>query len=164
MLGDLERNLLGDAGDRTLQTAVLERLHAPAAAADHVVMMVAARIDPLIARDAALDLESLDEPLRLEQLERPVDAGPANPRAAFTQVLLEIERCDRALVTGKGLDDSGAGAAPAVTGLIEQRHCMLGPVRVGNRRHQPIVAPAAARDPRRLRGLSSAARAVAASA
>ena len=64
--------------DRPLQRRVLEGDHAPAAAADRVMVVVAAGLDPLVAGGAAGDLEPLHEAELLELLERPVDAGAAD--------------------------------------------------------------------------------------
>ena len=128
MVGDLEAHLVGDAVDRPLQGRVLEGDHAPAAAADRVVMVVAAGLDPLVAGGAARDLEPLHEAELLELLERAVDARPADPRAApAAQLVVELERGDRAVVAGEGLDHRGAGAAAAQAGGLQGPECVLRP-------------------------------------
>src|SRR5213595_1200420 len=130
VLGDLERDLLADLADRPLETAVLERLHPPAAAADRVVVVMAAGVDPLVAGGAARDLEPLHEAESLEHLERPVDARPADAGLARPQLLLQLQCRHRALMAGEGLDDGGAGAAAPVAGAFELRQGVLGPAAV----------------------------------
>ena len=142
VVGDLEADLVGELGDRALQGGVLEGDHATAAAADRVVVVLAAGLDALVAGGAAGHLEALHEAELLELLERPVDAGAADRGLAAAQLVVELEGGDGAVVAGERLDHGGAGAAAPVAGLAEGGEGVLGPgaVGFGLGRHQAIVA------------------------
>ena len=73
------------------------------------------------------DLEPLHQAELLELLERPVDAGPADRGLAAAQLVVELERGDRAVVAGERLDHRGAGAAAPVAGRLQRRQRVLGP-------------------------------------
>src|SRR6185503_17518932 len=74
VLGDLERDALGDAVERGLELVVGERDDLAAARADHVVVMVGARAVGLVAGDALADFELRHEAESLELVEDAVDA------------------------------------------------------------------------------------------
>lgn len=135
VLGDLERDLIGHLLDRPLQAAVLEGLHPAAAPADRVMVMVPGRVDPLVARDPALDLEALHQAQLLQQVEGPVDAGATDVDLAPAQLLLELQRGHRAIVSGQRLDDDGPGAAATVARLAQHRQRVLGPCGVDGGGH-----------------------------
>src|SRR6185503_14734170 len=99
-----------------------------AVAADRVVMVVAGRVDPLVPGGAAADLDPLHQAELLELLQRPVDRGAADRRLAPAQLVVEVERGDRAVVFGEGLDHRGAGATAPVAGVGERGQRVLGPV------------------------------------
>src|SRR6185437_12842051 len=86
---------------------------------DRVVVMVAGRVDALEAGGAAADLDPLDQPQPLELLERPVDAGAADPGLPTPHLLLEVERGHRAVVAGERLDHRGPGAAALIPGPLQ---------------------------------------------
>ena len=147
VVGDVEADLVGEAVDRALEGRVLEGDHAAAVAADRVVVMVAAGLDPLVAGGAAADLEALDEAELLELLEGAVDAGPAAGGSSAAQLVVELERGDRAIVAGERLDHRRAGAAAAQAGGLQRRQRVLGPTGVAGSTwpSQPIVALARGR-------------------
>jgi len=70
-----------DLPESLFQTLVLECLDLAAAVADQVVVMVAAGMSRLEARDRVADLDALDEPLVGKKVENPVDAGDPDPAA-----------------------------------------------------------------------------------
>src|ERR1700761_1597153 len=106
-----------------LQAGILEGDHAAAVAADRVVVMVAGRVDALESGGPTADLDPLDQSQPLELLERPVDAGAADPGLPAPHLLLEVERGHRAVVTGERLDHRGPGAATAVARPLQRVEC-----------------------------------------
>ena len=142
---------LGDAADRPLQAGILEGHHAPAVAADRVMVMVPAGLDPLVAGGAAGHLEPLHEAELLELLERPVDAGPAGVVLAAAQLVVELQRGDRAIVAGERLDHRGAGAAAPQPGAPAASRARARPRRVS-----AAVGISADRSPRASRSASAA--------
>lgn len=97
--------------------------------------MVAARDDALIASYPARDLEPLDQPQFLELLQSPVDTGPPHPGAALAQLLVDIERGDRAVVAGQHLHHGAARAALAQAGAAQLCQGVVGPGHVGGSGH-----------------------------
>ena len=65
---------VGDSLDRRLERGVFERLDLPAVVTDEMVMMVAARVGRLEARDSVSEVDSLDESEVGHAVERAVDA------------------------------------------------------------------------------------------
>ena len=61
MRGDVVAPPAGNALERLLERRVLERLDLPAVAADEMVVMVAARVHALEARDPVFEVDALDE-------------------------------------------------------------------------------------------------------
>jgi hypothetical protein len=62
MCGDCVPAAVGDALDRRFERRVLERLDLAAVVTDEVVMVVAAGMGRLEARDAVAEVDPLDEP------------------------------------------------------------------------------------------------------
>ncbi len=131
---------------------------------------MAGGVDALVAGGAAADLDPLDQAELLELLEGAVDAGPADRGPAAAQLVVEVERGDRAVVAGERLDHGGAGAAATVAGRLQGLQGMLGPARSGLRlhpidprdRHQLVsrnLGPGRARRSRRRASRAAAAKA-----
>ena len=135
--GDLEAHAVGEVVNRPFERLVLERLDLAAGVADHVVVVLAARVRGLVARRALADVEALDQPEALEQLQGPVDAGQANAAAALAQQIGDLSRGDRAAQRRDGLDHLLAGGAGAVAGIGEHLEGVVGPLPVGGRQHGP---------------------------
>src|SRR5205814_789437 len=71
-----------EPADHPFERLVLEGDHLATALADDVMVVLAARQRRLVAGGVLADVEALDEPLLLQKLERPVDAGHADAVAA----------------------------------------------------------------------------------
>ena len=157
MLGNLEVHRLAELADRLLEGAVLEGDHPAAVAADGVVMVVAGRVDPLVAGDAAGDLDPPHQAKLLELLQRPVDAGAGDPGTAAGELVVEVEGGDSALVGGERFDHRGAGAAAAVARLLQGRKRVLGPIGLGlgGRGHASMLDGRGAAAARALRAPAS---------
>ncbi len=92
VLGDFEADLARDPVNRPLQGGVLEGDHAAATTADRVVV-VAAGLDPLVARGAVGHLKALNQAKLLELLELlegAIDAGSADPGTATAQLSVDL--------------------------------------------------------------------------
>jgi hypothetical protein len=87
--------------DRSLEVRVIERHEPPARIADEMVVMLAPRIDELVSRGTVADLEPVDQSALAEQLEDPVDARPPHPLLLSAQPILDLERGQRALLSGE---------------------------------------------------------------
>jgi hypothetical protein len=70
---------VGDALDRGLERRILERLDLAALVAHEVVVMIAAVVRRLVACDAVSQVDTLDEPERVQSLERAVYARDPDP-------------------------------------------------------------------------------------
>ena len=111
MGGHPEAALPPDRADRPLEFLVVEGDEPPAVAAEKVVVMLAAGPEPLKARGAPAEVQSLEEAEALELFECPVHAGPAD----LGQAAVDVRRGQGAGLAGEEGDDSLAGrtAAPA---------------------------------------------------
>ena len=83
---------LGEARDRALEVAVLECRYVAARLAYEVVVVLAARVDRLVARDALGHVHPPSEPQVVEQVERAVDRRDADVVPAFAQVVGDLPR------------------------------------------------------------------------
>jgi hypothetical protein len=75
----------GQPVDRALELGILERRDLAAAVADDVVVMLAARVERLVARDALGGVDAPRQAELVEQLERPVDARDADVLALVVE-------------------------------------------------------------------------------
>src|SRR6185312_16579089 len=85
-----ESVLLGGARDPVVEPALPHLDDAVAALAEEVVVMLDAA-EP-VALLAAVMRENVDDALRAEERERPVDGGEARPRVAIAQTAPELLR------------------------------------------------------------------------
>ncbi len=108
-----------EALDRSLEGGVLERRDPPAAVADDVVVMIAARDQSLVARAAVAQLDPLHEPRAVEEVERPIDARGPDPVAARADPLGDLLRAETAILAGEELDHGLPRPAGAVPRLAE---------------------------------------------
>jgi len=74
VIGDVEGHPVGKPADRALQRVVLERLQAPTALADQVVVM-GVRTLGFVARDAVADVDAGEQVERDEFVDGAVDRG-----------------------------------------------------------------------------------------
>ncbi len=75
-----------------LQPLVLERSHAPTPVADGVVMVLTSRGDGLEPRDALAELDPLDEPHAVEDLEGAIDARDADIGSGVVKRIRDLVR------------------------------------------------------------------------
>src|SRR6266540_3556804 len=106
--------------DRGLELAVLERRDLAAALADDVVVVIAARVDGLVAGDPLGRVDAAGQPEAIEQVERAVDRGDADVLAALVQAVRDLLGGDAAAERGKRLDHRGARHAQAVAVAFER--------------------------------------------
>ena len=113
--------------DRPLEVVVLELRHGAAAVADDVVVVLPTRKRRLVASHARADVEPLDEPQLVEQLERAVDARLAD--AATVEAVGQLPGGDAAAFARHRLDDRAARGARAVARALECGERVGAPVR-----------------------------------
>ena len=117
---------VGQPLDRALELAVLERGHLAAGLADEMVVMVAARVDRLIARHALGHVHAPREVQAVEQIERAVDGRHADVAAALVQAVGDLLCRDAAAQVGQALDDRRARSAQSVAiGSMVTRACSI---------------------------------------
>ena len=114
--------------DGALEVGVLERGDLAAGVADDVVVMLAVRVDRLVARDALGGVDAPRQAQLVEQLERPVDARDADVLAAVVQAVRDLLRGDAAAEVGERLDDGRPRPAQAVALALELALSVLSPV------------------------------------
>jgi zinc transport system substrate-binding protein len=125
--GDCIATPVGHALDRRLERRVLERLDLAAVVADEVVVMVAAGVRRLEARDAVSQVDALNEPERVEPLERPVHARDADPASLVADALVDLLRGQAAVLGADELDDEAPRRAAAPARLAEPREGVFRP-------------------------------------
>jgi hypothetical protein len=81
-----------NALDHRFERRILERFDLAAVVADEVVMMVAAGMYGLEARDAVAEVDTLDERESVESFERPIDACDPDASAGGAQALVDLLR------------------------------------------------------------------------
>jgi len=98
MAADLIVEAAGDPRDGPLELRVLERGHPPAAVADEMVVVLAVRVRGLESGRALTDVETLDQPQPLEQLERAIDGRDADVLALVAEAIGDLARAQDALL------------------------------------------------------------------
>ena len=129
---------LGEALNRALQTAIVERDQPPAALTHEVMMMLARRIDRLVVRDALAQVESLHQTVLVQQIQDAIDARPTHrttPR--LTQALLDVQRRQRARLLREQLENRPARTAPPMAGIQQHPLGVLRPTRSNRLTHAP---------------------------
>jgi len=81
---------VGDALDRGLEGRVLEWLDLAAVVADQVMMVVAAGVRRLEARDAVAEVDTLDQTEAVETLQRSVHARDTDSRSSRAHALVDL--------------------------------------------------------------------------
>src|SRR5262249_25521721 len=119
---------LGERVDGLLEPLVLERRHLAAAVAGDGVGVLAARVGGLEARRPVADVQALQEPETVHQLERAVDAGEPRAGAAALQLVGDLAGREAAALAREHLDDGEACAAPAVSRALQPGACVVVPV------------------------------------
>ncbi len=122
MLGDGERDSLGNVLDGPFELGVGEWRERAAVVADEMVVVATSLAHRLEANGGLADVESRDEAERLELVEDPVDAGARHgpsPAPSVAQRILDLDRRKRARLAVEQLEHREAGAAPAVAGVVQ---------------------------------------------
>jgi hypothetical protein len=79
VIGGAEAEPIGKLVDGALERGIFERDQLAALVADEVmVVLLPGRVGWLVSRDSVSEVESVDEVVGVQQLQHPVDAGPAN--------------------------------------------------------------------------------------
>ena len=91
---------VGDALDRCLERRILERLDLAAVVAHQMVVMVAARLSRLEARDPVSEVDALDETEPVETLESSMSWGSAPGGVRFTTSTSSPAICSAAQARG----------------------------------------------------------------
>ena len=86
--------------DGALQRRVLELSDPPAAVADDVMMVLAARHTRLVASLGIPELDPVEPPVAMQQVERPVDARGADQLTGRSQSLGDLLGAETALLAG----------------------------------------------------------------
>ena len=108
---------VGDPRDRGLEAGVLERLDLAAVVAHEVMVVVAAGVRGLEARDAVTEIDALHEPERVHTVERAVDARDPDASAPCTHGVVDLLGREAAVLLAEELDDQSS-CAPAATARI----------------------------------------------
>lgn len=109
----------GQSPDRALQVTIIKRRQPPAHVADQMMVVIATRIDDLIASQSLPEVQAIDQSTAVQQLKDSIDAGPADLPRRVTQAILDFDRRQRTGLTGQHVDDSGSCRSPPMTGSIE---------------------------------------------
>jgi hypothetical protein len=125
---DLVADSAAEGVERGLERLVAERLHAAAVVADEVMVMLSARKDGLVARDASADVDALDQPVLRQEIDDAVDAGDPDGPSVRTQRVEDLLRGQAAALPRKEVDDSAPCTAPAIPRVPERREGVLGPL------------------------------------
>ena len=110
---------VGDSLDRRFERGVFERLDLPAVVADEMVVMVAARVRRLEARDSVSQVDALDEAQVGHAVERAVDARDPDPSAARADAIVDLVRREAAVLLAEQLDDDAASASASAARFAE---------------------------------------------
>jgi hypothetical protein len=129
----------GQALELPLEPLVLEGDDLAAVAADEMVMVVAARVNGLVASDPGAEVDPLHEPKRDEEVERAVDTRNPDATITETQTVEDLLRGEAAILPGEKLDDRDARTAPAMARPPELADGVLGPPRVCARGHPRMI-------------------------
>jgi len=95
---DLVTGALLDAAERALQPVILERLDLPARVADEMVVVIAPRLDRLVAIRARAELDLLHEAFGGEQVEHAIDGGDPDLAVSRAQLVEDLLRGQAAVL------------------------------------------------------------------
>ncbi len=96
---DLVAAAVRDSLEGLLERRILERLYLAAVVADKMVMMVAARVDPLEAGDPVAQVDALDKAELVEALERAVHARDSDSRSLRAHAVVDLLSGKAAVLT-----------------------------------------------------------------
>ena len=137
MVGRREAEPVRKLVDRALETGVLEcDEFAAVGAHEMVVMMLADGIGGLVPGDPIAEVETVDEVVRVQQLEHAIDARaadrPLSPSPA-SQRIFDLQCAQRACLIGEQVDHAVTRRTTVVTGPPERAAGMVRPIgaRVG---------------------------------
>lgn len=123
MRRDLVPTAAGNALDRIFECRVLERLDLPAVVAYEVVVMLAAGVGVLEARDPVAQIHALCEAELVQAFERAVDARDADARTLRAHGVVDLLCRQAAALAPEELDDDApcSTAPPARCPKARQR-------------------------------------------
>jgi hypothetical protein len=121
--------------DRPLEVTVVKWDDASTRIAEQVMVVLAAGIDELVTRAAIPELKMRDQPVLSEQLEDAIDARARYRLLASAQLVLDLDRGERAGLTGEQVDQGVSGPRLAVSGLVKHPSGVCGPLPAVWRRH-----------------------------
>jgi zinc transport system substrate-binding protein len=106
---------VGDALDRGFERRVLEWLDLPAVVAHEMVVMVAAGVRRLEARDSIAEVDPLDQPELVHAVERAVHARDSDSSALRPDAFVNLVRGEATVLLAEQLDDASSRttASPA---------------------------------------------------
>ena len=97
--------------DRPLEPRVLEGREPPAPLADSVMVVVAARDHRLISGSTLIDLDLLNQPLAVQQVQGSIDAGDPDAPATGADPVGDLLGTEAAVLLGEQVDHRSARAA-----------------------------------------------------
>ena len=116
-----------DALERSLEGGVLEGLDLPAVVADEVVVMLAAGVSRLEARDAVAEIHALHEAQLVQALERSIDTRDPDARRPAAEVVVDLLRRDAAVLLSEELDHRATCFSASPRGRSQTRKRVLAP-------------------------------------
>ena len=108
VLGHLEVDLPREPFDALLERAIVERGDPAAAVADQVLVVLAGREQPLVARHALANVEATDELELHEQVEVAVDARQTDAMTGRAKGIVDLPRGERARLRLEEVDERAA--------------------------------------------------------
>jgi large conductance mechanosensitive channel len=123
--------------DRLLEITVLEGLDLPAAVAHEMMMVVAAGMDRLVARNARAKIDPLDEPFGGEELEHPIHARDSDLSIRSTQSVENLLRAQTAVLRREQVDHRASSAAVSEPLPQQDGDGRRRPVRLSDRDRHP---------------------------
>lgn len=118
-----------EAVDGALEVAVVEGNDPPAGVAQEMMVVLASRVDGLVANGGVPELEASDEATGLEQVQDAIDARAAYPLAlAGVQVALDLLGGEGAALRGQQVDERVASGPAAMARLLQDGPSMIGPL------------------------------------
>jgi hypothetical protein len=122
---------LTDVIDEPLELRVLERVHLPAAVADRVVVVLAARVGGLVA-SGSVEVDPVDELQARERVQRTVDARKPHGLAAVAEAVVDVLGAQAAVLPREQCQHLFARAAGPVPGAGQLAMRVIPPLGAGD--------------------------------
>ena len=135
------------AVERALERAVRERLDASARLADQVMVVLAARVDDLVARCVS-EVEPLDETALHEQLEDAVDGREPDGTTPAPKRVEDLLCAHAAIFAREDVEHGVASSARAVPRATQNARCVRPPLHRSIHVHDRIAPPTVVQSPR----------------